>query len=157
MNEIKIRACATAKLIDDRIVASVDIAAPPERTFRALASQEIVDWWVNPGVFDTKEWAGEVNVGGWWRASGMARGEPYALEGEFLEVDPPRKLVHTWHRVGAPGGPSIVTYLLEPIPGGTRLRINHSGIVSPEQGDNTTVGWRTSLARLAQILSSQGG
>jgi len=157
MSEIKMRAGAVAEWVAGRVIASVDIAAPPERTFRALASQEIVDWWVNPGVFDTKEWAGEVNVGGWWRASGMARGEPYALEGEFLEVDPPRKLVHTWHRVGAPGGPSIVTYLLEPIPGGTRLRINHSGIVSPEQGDNTTVGWRTSLARLAQILSSQGG
>jgi len=110
------RACATAKLNDDRIVASVDIAAPPERTFRALASEEIVDWWVNPGAFDTREWAGEVKVGGWWRASGMARGQPYTLEGEFLEVDPPRKLVHTWHRVGAPEDPSIVTYLLEPIP-----------------------------------------
>jgi uncharacterized protein YndB with AHSA1/START domain len=154
MNEIKMRTCATAKLVDDRILASVDIAAPPERIFRALASQEIVDWWLNPGVFDTREWTGEVNVGGWWRASGMARGEPYTLAGEFLEVDPPRKLVHTWHRVGAPGPPSIVTYLLEPIPGGTRLTISHSGIVSPEQGDNTTVGWRTSLARLAEILSS---
>ncbi|MBV8137680.1 MAG: SRPBCC domain-containing protein [Deltaproteobacteria bacterium] len=116
MSEVKMRACATAKLNDDRIVASVDIAAPPERTFRALASEEIVDWWVNPGAFDTREWAGEVKVGGWWRASGMARGQPYTLEGEFLEVDPPRKLVHTWHRVGAPEDPSIVTYLLEPIP-----------------------------------------
>jgi uncharacterized protein YndB with AHSA1/START domain len=154
MSEVKMRAGATAKLNDDRIVASVDIAAPPERTFRALASEEIVDWWVNPGAFDTREWAGEVKVGGWWRASGMARGQPYTLEGEFLEVDPPRKLVHTWHRVGAPEDPSIVTYLLEPIPGGTRLTINHSGIVSPEQGNNTTDGWRTSLARLAEILSS---
>jgi len=157
MTEIKMRARAAAELAAGRIIASVDIAAPPERTFQALASPEIVDWWINPGVFDTREWAGEVNVGGRWRASGMARGEPYTLEGEFLEVDPPRKLVHTWHRVGAPGGPSIVTYLLEPIPGGTRLTIKHSGIVSPEQADSTTVGWRTSLGRLAEILSSQGG
>jgi len=154
MSEINSRARAAAELIGGRIIASVEIAAPPEQTFRALASPEVVDWWVNPGVFDTTEWTGEVKVGGWWRASGIARGKPYTLEGEFLEVDPPRRLVHTWHLVGAPGGPSIVTYLLEPIPGGTRLTINHSGIVSPEQGDNTTVGWRTSLGRLAEILAS---
>jgi len=154
MSEIKTRARAAAELVGGRVIASVDIAASPERTFRALASAEIVDWWVNPGVFDTREWAGEVNVGGRWRASGMARGEPYSLEGEFLEIDPSRKLVHTWHRVGAPGDPSIVTYLLEPIPGGTRLTIKHSGIASLEQGENTTVGWRTSLGRLAEIFSS---
>jgi uncharacterized protein YndB with AHSA1/START domain len=156
MSEIT-RARAVADLIDGRIVASVDIAAPPERVFRALASAEIVDWWVNQGVFDTREWAGEVRVGGWWRASGVARGKPYTLEGEFLEIDPPRTLVHTWHRVAAPGAPSLVTYLLEPIPGGTRLTVHHSGIVSPEDGDNTTVGWRTSFSRLAEILSPQGG
>jgi uncharacterized protein YndB with AHSA1/START domain len=121
-----------------------------------LASPEIVDWWINPGVFDMREWAGEVKVGGRWRASGMALGEPYMPKREFLEIDPPRKLVHTWHTVGALGAPSIVSYLLEPIPESTRLTIKHSGIVSPEQGDNTTVGWRTSLSRLAEILSSQG-
>lgn len=44
MSAIKMRAGATAELINGQIIASVDIAAPPERTFRALASQEIVDW-----------------------------------------------------------------------------------------------------------------
>src|SRR5262247_4825402 len=100
---------AVADLTEGRILASVEIAAPPERVFRALSSKEIVDWWVRPGVFDTREWSGDVRVGGRWRASGMARGEPYVLEGEFLEVDPPRKLVHTWQRPGASGAPSVVT------------------------------------------------
>jgi len=51
MSEIKTRARAAAELVGGRVIASVDIAASPERTFRALASAEIVDWWVNPGVF----------------------------------------------------------------------------------------------------------
>src|SRR5579863_2393641 len=96
MSEVKTGARAVADLIEERIVASVEIAAPPERVFKALASCEITDWWVNPGVFDTREWTGDVRVGGRWRASGMARGQPYVIEGEFLEVDPPRRLVHTW-------------------------------------------------------------
>jgi uncharacterized protein YndB with AHSA1/START domain len=154
MSEIRTHARAVADIVDGLVVASVEVAAPPERTFQALASREIVDWWVNPGVFDTREWTGEVRVGGRWRASGVARGDAYALEGEFLEVDPPRKLVHTWHAVGAPGAPSTVTYLLEPIAGGTRVTVRHSGIVSPEQANNTSLGWLTSFDRLAEMLST---
>ena len=53
------RARAVADLAEGEILASVEIAAPPERVFRALASKEIVDWWVRPGVFNTTEWTGE--------------------------------------------------------------------------------------------------
>src|SRR4029077_13061541 len=102
------RGRAVADLAEGCILASVEIAAPPERVFRALTTKEIVDWWWRPGVFDTKEWSGDVRVGGRWRASDHAHGQPYVLEGEFLEVDPPRKLVHTWQRAGAPGQPTIV-------------------------------------------------
>src|SRR5262245_7947774 len=90
------------------ILATVTITASPGRVFQALASDQICAWWVRPGVFDTREWAGDVRVGGRWRASGIGRGRPYLLEGEFVEVDPPRKLVHTWAAAGAPGRPSRV-------------------------------------------------
>jgi uncharacterized protein YndB with AHSA1/START domain len=143
---------AVAEFADGVIRASVEIAAPPERVFQALASKEIVDWWIRPGVFDTREWEGDVRVGGRWRAAGMGNGRPYALEGEFLELDPPRKLVHTWHAAGAPGTPSIVTYVLDAIEGGTRLTLRHQGIASPPTGANTGAGWKTSLERLAEIL-----
>jgi uncharacterized protein YndB with AHSA1/START domain len=153
MSAINTHARAVADVIDGRIVASVELATTPERVFQALASREIVDWWVNPGVFDTREWTGDVRVGGRWRASGIARGQPYVLEGEFIEVDPPRRLVQTWHRAGAPGTPSTVTYLLEPIDGGTRLTVHHQDIAAPDQRSNFGAGWRTSLDRLSEILS----
>jgi uncharacterized protein YndB with AHSA1/START domain len=134
---------------------SVEIAALPERVFRALASQEVVHWWVRPGVFDTAEWTGEVRVGGRWRATGLFRGEPYATEGEFLEVDPPRRLVHTWHGVGAPVAPTTVAYVLESIDGGTRITLQHSGFTSREACANFGVGWETSFERLAEILGTE--
>src|SRR6476661_9802598 len=118
MSEIKTHARAVSDLVDGRVVASVELAVGAERVFQALASRDVIDWWVRPGVFDTREWSGDVRVGGRWRASGFANGQPYVLEGEFLEVDPPRKLVHTWQRAGAPGQPTIVTYLLEALDGG---------------------------------------
>jgi uncharacterized protein YndB with AHSA1/START domain len=155
MSEIKTHARAVADVIDGLVVASVEVARTPERVFQALASKEVVEWWVNPGVFDTREWSGDVRVGGRWSASGIARGAPYTLEGEFLEVDPPRKLVQTWHRLGTPGAPSTLTYLLEPIAGGTRLTVRHAGIVVPEQRANMSAGWRTSCDRLSEILPSR--
>lgn len=151
MSGIKTGARAVADLVDGNVVASVEIAAAPARVFQALTSREIVDWWVRPGVFDTREWSGDVRVGGRWRTTGVARGQAYALEGEYLEVDPPRKLVHTWR--GGPGPASTVTYLLEPIEGGTRITLRHSGIVAPDGGEGINVGWQTSFEKLADTLN----
>jgi len=146
---------AVADLADGFILASVQVAAPPTRVFQALASTEVCQWWVRPGVFDTREWTGEVRVGGRWRACGLARGRPYTLEGEFREVDPPRKLVHTWQGAGTPGTPTVVTHLLEPVHDGTRITLRHSGFVAPEVCTNTCIGWETSLERLADLLGGE--
>jgi uncharacterized protein YndB with AHSA1/START domain len=103
--------------------------------------------------FDTREWTGDVGVGGRWRASGVGNGRPYVLEGEFLEIDSPRKLVHTWHPGGVPGALTTVTYLLEPLDGGTRITLRHSGLPSREGCINTAIGWETSFERLAECLA----
>lgn len=143
---------AVADLAEGLVVATVEVAGRPESVFRALTSNAILDWWVRPGVFDTTEWTGDVREGGRWRAAGNARGGPYALEGEFLEVDAPRKLVHTWQLVGVPGAPTTVTYLVEPIDEGTRITLRHSGFASRDQCRNTALGWETSFERLVEIL-----
>jgi uncharacterized protein YndB with AHSA1/START domain len=155
MTEIRSGAArALADLAQGEILATVEIAAPPERVFRALTSNEIVDWWVRPGVFDTREWTGDVRTGGRWRASGVARGQPYVLEGEFLEVQPPTKLVHTWQRAGMPGAPTTVTYHLQPIDGGTRLTLRHTGFVPPDSCGSVCAGWESSFEQLARNLSA---
>ena len=89
------RARAVADLAEGLILASVEIAAPPERVFRALVSKEVCEWWVRPDVFDTREWTGDVRVGGRWRASGMDTKRSFVIEGEFLVVDPPRRTRRT--------------------------------------------------------------
>jgi uncharacterized protein YndB with AHSA1/START domain len=135
------------------VVLTIELPASPERVFRALTSKEVCDWWVRPGIFDTREWTGDVRPGGRWRATGLGKGgNPYALEGEFLEVDAPRKLVHTWHLVGTPSAPTVVSYMLEKTDRGTRLTFRHAGFGSPEASANTRTGWETSFARLVEIL-----
>lgn len=143
---------AVADLPAGEIVASVEVAASPERVFRALASQDVVHWWVRPGVFDTREWIADVHVGGCWRASGLGKRGLYVLEGEFLEVDSPRRLAHSWHGAGIPGAATTVTYVVEPTETGSRVTLRHSGFAVPEVCANTAAGWETSFERLAEYL-----
>jgi uncharacterized protein YndB with AHSA1/START domain len=146
---------AVADLSEGNILASVEIAAPTERVFQALTSAEIANWWVKPGVFDTREWMGDVRIGGHWRATGFrVDGAPWTLEGEFLEIDPPRRLVHTWQTPGGPGTPSVVTYLLEVIEGGTRLTLRHTGVLQPDACMGACMGWASCLTHLAMHLGA---
>lgn len=144
---------AVADLSEGLILATVEIAATPERVFRALTSKEVTEWWVRPGVFDTREWTGDVRVGGRWEASGVGKDGSYGLEGEFLEIDPPRRLVHTWHPIGAPAAAtSTVTYVLEPFEGGTRITLRQSGIQSRASSLGICAGWETSFQKLEELL-----
>jgi uncharacterized protein YndB with AHSA1/START domain len=146
---------AVADLDEGRILASVEIAADPNRVFRSLASPDVTTWWLRPGVFDAREWSGDVREGGRWQAGGVARGMPYQLEGEFLVVDAPRTLVHTWQAVGAPGAPTTVTYVLEPDENRTRVTLRHDGFTVRQTCEGTAVGWETSFQRLAEMLASE--
>lgn len=137
------------------ILAHAHLHATPERVFRALASEEIVKWWVRPGVFDTREWSGDVRPGGAWSASGMARGNPYSLTGTFLEVMLPNKLVHTWHLEGTPDSPTTITYVLEPGQTGTHVTLHQSGFAAPTGSENTRIGWETSFEALQEHLSGE--
>lgn len=143
---------AAADLSDGFILATVEVAATPERVFAALTSSDVIDWWVRPGVFATRTWEGKVTAGGWWRTSGVGPRGPYELTGEYLEVDPPRRLVHTWEDPEWPGVSSKITYDLSAIDNGTRITLRHQGeFAAPLVCANIAIGWETSFAQLAQM------
>ena len=148
---------AKANLEQGDIEASAVFDGTPERLFRALSSKEVCSWWVRPGVFDTEEWSGDVRVGGRWAASGTGRGQPYQIEGEFTEVDEPRKLAQTWKPVGPPVDPAMLTYELEQETNGVRMTLRHTGLPNPEVCERTRAGWETSLRRLQEIVKAENG
>jgi len=53
---------AVADPAEGLLPARVEIEVEPEHVFWALTSEEITAWWVRPGVFDTREWSGDVCV-----------------------------------------------------------------------------------------------
>lgn len=148
---------AIVNLETGEIEATSVFRVNPERLFLALTTPEICDWWVRPGVFNTQEWNGDLKKGGRWSASGIGGGQPYQLEGEFIEVVPPHKLSHTWRAVGSPGGTAFVTYHLTSHAYGVLLTLRHTGILNPEICEKTRAGWETSLSRLQEIIATEKG
>lgn len=127
----------------------------PERLFRALVTNEICNWWVRPGVFNTEEWTGDVRKGGRWAAAGVGGGQPYQLEGEYITVDEPRKLSHSWKPVGAPIEAAMLTYDLQPQSDGVQMKLRHTGLPNAEISEKTRAGWETSLKRLKEIIAAE--
>jgi uncharacterized protein YndB with AHSA1/START domain len=146
---------AIADVETGTILATVEIAAPPERVFRALTTDDITRWWGSPETYRTTAFTGDVRPGGKWRSEGVgADGTAFSVEGEFREVDPPHKLVQTWRAAWDGGNETTITYRLETIAGGTRLTMRHDGFgdrVESCRGHGE--GWERVLGWLSKYLA----
>lgn len=142
---------AIADVSSGTILATVDIAVPPERVFHALvASSEVLRWWGSDEVYRTTKWTFDDRVGGHWRADGVgADGVAFHVEGDVLELDPPRRLVQTWRPSWDEGEATTLTYRLEPIEGGTKLTLRHDGFGTREAAcRDHALGWELVLGWL---------
>ena len=78
--------------------------------------------------------------------------------GEYLEIDPPRRVVFTfgWESEGSPEPPGSTTVEITLVAedGGTLLRLVHSGVPDEVRGGSTE-GWDHYLPRLA--VAAAGG
>jgi uncharacterized protein YndB with AHSA1/START domain len=147
---------AVADLTEGVVLANVEIAATAERVFRALTDpKELVRWWGSGDTYRNEEWTADLRVGGRWRARGRGvDGKPFSVEGEFLEIDPPRKLVQSWKPDWDGGHLTTVTYRLEPIAGGTRVTVRHAGFGERREScQNHGQGWEKVLGWLQEHLT----
>lgn len=146
---------AVADVTSGMLLACVEIAAPPERVFRALASDDITKWWGSPDTYQTTKWTGEVRVGGTWVTEGVSSdGKPFSVRGEFLEVDPPHKIVQTWRAAWDGDHATTITYRLEAIEGGTRVTLRHEGFADRvESCRGHSQGWERVLGWVREYLA----
>jgi uncharacterized protein YndB with AHSA1/START domain len=138
------------------ILATVDIAAPPERVFRAISTDEIVQWWGDDSEYRTTSFSADLRVGGRWRSEGTGKQGAFFVEGEFVEIDPPRRLVQTWRAPWDGGNTTTITYRLEPLDGGkgTRLVLRHEGFADRAAScDGHGQGWTRVLGWLDRHLA----
>ncbi len=154
----------------DAVSQEIEIAAPPERVFRALTDpKQLFTWWGQEPSVELQEFQMDARAGGKYRyrctpAPGAQHGEvgeqlrkrglrEFECHGEVLEIDPPRLLVWSWianwHE--HPGHATIVRWELSPTATGTRVRVTHSGLAQePISRKDYGTGW----AGVLQLLKN---
>jgi len=161
-------ATATISPDQDLINAEIFIAAPPERVYQALTDPEQAPrWWGQAGMYRVTGWQADLRPGGKWSCVGVnADGSPFRVDGEYLEVDPPRLLVHTWIASWTGALQTTVRWELEPRPvhglqhrgpqklgTGTLVKIHHSGFAAkPEAAKSHSQGWILVLGWMQAFL-----
>lgn len=84
-------------------------------------------------------------------------GDELYLEGEIVDVDPPHRLVQTFHvATDEPAGrdePSIVTWEITPMGDASRVRIDHAGMGRATL-DYTEDGWELILSGMKTLLET---
>jgi uncharacterized protein YndB with AHSA1/START domain len=130
------------------VVREVIIAASPETIWRFLVDPAIAIRWMGMAA------SLDPRVGGRYRVE-VLPGE--AVLGEYLEFDPPRRLVQTWGweapSDSVPPGSTTVAFDLVPRGDGTLVRVTHSGLSRGAAADRHARGWDHYLPRLATLAS----
>ena len=120
------------------------VAASPEHVYRYLTESDL--WALWQGVAASHD----PRPGGLFRLQ-MANG--MTARGQFLTLEPNRRVVFTWGWIDHPGlPPGSTTVEIELIPGegGTLIRLTHRGLPEDETPVHRT-GWEHYLLRLARV------
>jgi uncharacterized protein YndB with AHSA1/START domain len=119
---------------------SISIEAPPEVVFAHLVSEEGMVAWMGQHATLQPEPGGTfaVDING------------VLVRGEYLEVEPPHRVVMSWGMEGSedlPPGSSRVEFRLTPTANGTALALLHTELPDSRAGGHAR-GWANYLGRL---------
>ncbi len=135
------------------VVREVEIDASPETVWEFLVDPDkAVRWMGERATFDPRP-------GGAWQID-VIPGNTAA--GEFVELDPPHRLVYTfgWESTrmdenAVPLGSSTIEIDLVPEGSGTMLRFTHRDLPSAKVTESHAHGWEHYLGRL--VIAAAGG
>jgi uncharacterized protein YndB with AHSA1/START domain len=149
---------AVADTTSGTILATVDIAALPERVFRALtAADDILRWWgADRELHRVVSWEADLQPGGRFRAEGRGGdgGPPFHFGGASRVVDAPRLLAFSWEADWEPRHASAVTIRLAATPAGARVTLRHVGLEGrAEACESHAFGWTNILRWLEAYLA----
>ncbi|GAA3923464.1 SRPBCC family protein [Microbacterium invictum] len=92
------------------------------------------------------DYTGDLRLGGTWEVA-SSDGEGTWGRGTITACDAPRSFTTTWHATGEE--PTELVVRLEPVDGGTRLLLEHTGIQSIFYG----AGWQAYLEQLTRHVA----
>lgn len=143
----------------DSIVTEIHIAAQPERVFEALVdTRQVPQWWGGQGAgqsYRCTAFQSDLRVGGKWRSSGVTGdGGTFEVFGEYVAIEEPLLLVHTWTASWTGNAKTLVRWELKATDHGTRVTLRHSGLAAHPEIAQSYRAWPRMLAWLQQFLET---
>jgi uncharacterized protein YndB with AHSA1/START domain len=124
----------------------------PETLFEAWTDPSVMALWLFVGPDWRAEVENDLRVGGIYRVKMFTTdGEVHTMSGEYIEIDPPRRLSFTWSSHVA--ADTVVTIDLSPADGGTEMTLTHSGLADATIKPHSH-GWTGCLESLGRHLTS---
>jgi uncharacterized protein YndB with AHSA1/START domain len=127
---------------------------PPEQVWRALTERAALAEWLMPNDFEPK-----LGHKFQFRAQPMPGWRGF-VECEVIELVTSRRLAYTWLGDDDWQEPTIVRWTLEPVGGGTRLRLEHTNLQEPWGRQLQALlaqGWRKMVeVKLVHVLERLG-
>lgn len=139
------------------IVVERTMPHPPEKIWRALTVSSLISEWLMQNDFEAR--AGATFT---FRAQPMGDWNGI-VHCEVTTFEPPRRLVYTWKGGSVQNSgygfalDSVVEWTLTPVPGGTRVRMEHSGFGPQNDFAYTAMsgGWPGGLERLERVAAER--
>jgi uncharacterized protein YndB with AHSA1/START domain len=135
--------------------------ASAERVFAAWLDPALVSQWLFTTPMD-EAYTAELDprAGGQWRITARRGGDDYTASGEYLEIDPPRRLVFTFAMLQFSPNSDRITIEVAPSGTGCMLTLTQEGIdiaaevvhVPAGAQGGTEMGWNDMFDRLTQAL-----
>ena len=128
---------------NDGVTLEIFIAAPRERIFQALTDPaQAAKWWGRKDQYYFNHFDMDVRVGGEWSMTGTSpKLGDLSVHGEFLELDPPRRLAYSWNSSWLPAVTKVL-WELDSQDNGTLVRLTHRGFAGNAQAaQGHSAGW----------------
>jgi uncharacterized protein YndB with AHSA1/START domain len=126
------------------------IRASAEQVWQALTDADLTArYWAHANVSDWQQ-------GSTWEHRRVDGSGIADVVGRVIETAPPTRLVITFEDPGQvpPGGPSVVTFFVEPHHDIVRLSVTHENLPNREMLDGISHGWPAVLANLKSLLET---
>jgi uncharacterized protein YndB with AHSA1/START domain len=137
-----------------RLEMTTVVREPPERVFARLVTPEALARWWGPHGFSTPEVSLDPALGGRYRMTMQPPdGDAFHVTGEFLEVEPPRRLSYTfrYEEPGPDDRETVVVLTLTAVDDGTRISLSQWPFATEERLELHRRGWTESLQRLGAL------
>ena len=131
--------------------------AAPERVYRAFLDPDAMAKWLPPHGFTGKVHSIDARVGGRYKMSfrNHSTGSSHSFGGEYLELVPNERIVHTDAFDDGPPGTMKTTITLKKVMVGTEVKIVQEGVPDAIPAEACYLGWGESLQQLQQQVEPE--